>query len=89
MRAAACVFVAALLLATAAVRAQEEIDFGEANELNTPHGGVLKNLIADEARAEELIKVVSPTLPSLILTQRQLCDIEMLLSACCAAFAHM
>ncbi|HUD10254.1 MAG TPA: bifunctional sulfate adenylyltransferase/adenylylsulfate kinase [Candidatus Saccharimonadales bacterium] len=44
-----------------------------------PYGGTLVNLIVDKKRAAEL-KKKSATWPSLDLTQRQLCDLELLLS---------
>lgn len=48
--------------------------------LPTPHGGVLKDLLArDVTRHEELFKE-SETLPALVLTERQLCDLELILS---------
>ncbi|KAF8425642.1 hypothetical protein EV426DRAFT_54216 [Tirmania nivea] len=48
--------------------------------LPTPHGGVLKDLLARDApRHEELLKE-SETLPALVLTERQLCDLELILS---------
>ena len=49
------------------------------DHLNAPHGGVLKNLIVDEARAAEL-KKASRDWPSWDLTPRQVCDLEMLMS---------
>ncbi len=49
------------------------------DHLISPHGGVLKNLIVDEARASEL-KKQSRDWPSWDLTPRQLCDLEMLMS---------
>ncbi len=47
--------------------------------LIAPHGGVLKNLIVDEDRRVELRKA-SRDWPSWDLTERQLCDLEMLMS---------
>ena len=48
--------------------------------LPTPHGGVLKDLLVRDApRHEELLKE-STTLPALVLTERQLCDLELILS---------
>src|SRR5690348_7547944 len=49
------------------------------DHLNTPHGGVLKELIVDDDRRGELRKA-SRDWPSWDLTERQLCDLEMLLS---------
>lgn len=48
--------------------------------LPTPHGGVLKDLLVRDApRHEELLKE-SGTLPALVLTERQLCDLELIMS---------
>jgi sulfate adenylyltransferase len=49
------------------------------DHLIAPHGGVLKDLIVDESRREEL-KKSSRDWPSWDLTPRQLCDLEMLMS---------
>ncbi|KOS22373.1 Sulfate adenylyltransferase [Escovopsis weberi] len=47
---------------------------------NTPHGGVLKDLFArDLPRHEELLKE-SQTLPCLTLSERHICDLELLLN---------
>lgn len=47
---------------------------------NPPHGGVLKDLLARDApRRHELIGEAEQ-LPALVLTERQLCDLELLLS---------
>lgn len=47
---------------------------------NPPHGGELKDLIArDQPRHKELA-VEAETLPAIVLTERQLCDLELLLS---------
>ncbi len=48
-------------------------------ELIQPHGGDLKHLVVDEARAEKL-KAESIDLPDLDLTNRQLWDVELLLN---------
>ncbi len=49
------------------------------DHLIAPHGGVLKNLVVDEDRRGELRKA-SRDWPSWDLTERQLCDLEMLMS---------
>lgn len=47
---------------------------------NTPNGGVLKDIFArDLPRAAEL-RAESETLPALTLTERHLCDIELILN---------
>lgn len=47
--------------------------------LNTPHGGELINLIPDQQRIDSL-KKETLNLPSLDLSERQICDIELLLN---------
>jgi sulfate adenylyltransferase len=47
--------------------------------LNTPHGGALVNLIADESQLESL-KKETLNLPSWDLTERQVCDLELLMN---------
>ena len=49
------------------------------DHLITPHGGVLRNLMASDARAQEL-KEASRDWPSWELTERQICDLELLLN---------
>jgi sulfate adenylyltransferase len=47
---------------------------------NPPHGGVLKDLVArDQPRHAEL-SAESETLPAIVLSERQLCDLELLLT---------
>jgi sulfate adenylyltransferase len=53
--------------------------------LATPHGGELKNLLVSGTGLQDL-RQHSTTLPSWDLTQRQLCDVEMLL---CGAFSPL
>ncbi len=48
-------------------------------ELIAPHGGELVDLLVDEARAAEL-KGLSLDWPSWDLTDRQMCDLELLLN---------
>jgi sulfate adenylyltransferase len=45
----------------------------------TPHGGALVDLLADADKAETL-KTESQNFPSLTLSQRQLCDLELLMN---------
>ena len=47
--------------------------------LNPPHGGALVNLLADPKRREE-IRAASKGWPSWVLSERQLCDLELLLN---------
>jgi sulfate adenylyltransferase len=50
------------------------------SSLPQPHGGVLKDLIARDApRRKELLEE-SEKLPALVLTDRQLCDLELILN---------
>lgn len=47
---------------------------------NTPHGGVLKDLFTrDRPRRDELLKE-SESLPALVLSERHLCDLELILN---------
>ncbi|KAK9465482.1 hypothetical protein V1512DRAFT_292513 [Lipomyces arxii] len=47
---------------------------------NTPHGGVLKDLFARDFPMKSQLIVESESLPDLMLTERQLCDLELILS---------
>ncbi|EJD52563.1 ATP-sulfurylase [Auricularia subglabra TFB-10046 SS5] len=47
---------------------------------NAPHGGVLKDLISrDEPRQQQLLEE-AVTLPDIILSERQLCDLELIMN---------
>ncbi|KAJ1919406.1 Sulfate adenylyltransferase [Mycoemilia scoparia] len=47
---------------------------------NTPHGGVLKDLHQRDASIQEELKAKAETLPHITLTERQLCDLELILN---------
>ena len=47
---------------------------------NAPHGGVLKDLLARDAPRKAELETEAETLPALVLTERQLCDLELLLN---------
>ncbi|ROT41712.1 sulfate adenylyltransferase [Sodiomyces alkalinus F11] len=47
---------------------------------NTPHGGVLKDLFARDAPRQAELLAESDTLPALTLTERHLCDLELILN---------
>ncbi|KAG2230681.1 sulfate adenylyltransferase [Thamnidium elegans] len=47
---------------------------------NTPHGGVLKDLYLRDANKQTILAAEAETLPSIILTDRQLCDLELILN---------
>ncbi|BAV33919.1 adenylylsulfate kinase [Sulfuricaulis limicola] len=49
------------------------------DHLVTPYGGILQNLLADEKRAV-LLKQESQEFPAITLSQRQLCDLELLMN---------
>ena len=49
------------------------------DHLIQPYGGVLRNQLADETRAAQL-KSESQHFPSITLSQRQLCDLELLMN---------
>ena len=48
--------------------------------LNPPHGGILKDLLARDAPRAEELRAESDVLPSLTLTERQLCDLELIIT---------
>ncbi|KAH8205421.1 hypothetical protein TruAng_000327 [Truncatella angustata] len=47
---------------------------------NTPHGGILKDLIARDAPRHDELSAEAETLPAITLTERQLCDLELILN---------
>jgi sulfate adenylyltransferase len=47
---------------------------------NTPHGGVLKDLYLRDAEKQSTLAAEATTLSSVILTDRQLCDLELILN---------
>ena len=47
---------------------------------NAPHGGILKDLVIRDAPIQEQLLQEASTLPDVILTERQLCDLELILN---------
>lgn len=47
---------------------------------NQPHGGTLKDLLARDAQRHAELEAEAETLPAIVLTERQLCDLELLMS---------
>lgn len=47
---------------------------------NKPHGGVLKDLLARDAPRHDELEAEAETLPALVLTERQLCDLELIMN---------
>lgn len=47
---------------------------------NKPHGGVLKDLLARDAHKHTELATEAEKLAAIVLTERQLCDLELLLS---------
>ncbi|KIW13243.1 sulfate adenylyltransferase [Exophiala spinifera] len=47
---------------------------------NPPHGGVLKDLLARDAPRHDQLAKEAESLPAVILTERQLCDLELILN---------
>lgn len=47
---------------------------------NEPHGGVLKDLLARDAPRHNELAGEAEDLPAIILTERQLCDLELIIS---------
>lgn len=47
---------------------------------NPPHGGVLKDLFARDLINQPQLAAEAEGLPAIILTERQLCDLELILN---------
>ncbi|KAF7508916.1 Sulfate adenylyltransferase [Endocarpon pusillum] len=47
---------------------------------NPPHGGVLKDLLARDAPRHQELSAEAETLPAIVLSERQLCDLELIIS---------
>jgi sulfate adenylyltransferase len=47
---------------------------------NSPHGGVLKDLVARDAPRHAELAAEAEKLPAVVLTDRQLCDLELILN---------
>ncbi|KAJ3544045.1 hypothetical protein NM688_g5786 [Phlebia brevispora] len=47
---------------------------------NPPHGGVLKDLVARDEPIRASLKAEAKALPDLVLTERQLCDLELIMT---------
>ncbi|PGH10570.1 sulfate adenylyltransferase [Helicocarpus griseus UAMH5409] len=47
---------------------------------NQPHGGVLKDLLARDAPRHNELEAEAETLPAVVLTERQLCDLELIMN---------
>lgn len=47
---------------------------------NPPHGGVLKDLLARDATRHDELAAEAESLTALVLTERQLCDLELILN---------
>jgi ATP sulfurylase len=47
---------------------------------NAPHGGVLKDLLARDAPRHDELAAEAETLPAIVLTERQLCDLELIMN---------
>ena len=47
---------------------------------NSPHGGVLKDLFARDAPRHDKLAQQAETLPALTLSERHLCDLELILN---------
>lgn len=47
---------------------------------NQPHGGLLKDLLARDASRHKELAAEAETLPAIVLTERQLCDLELIMS---------
>lgn len=47
---------------------------------NPPHGGILKDLLARDAPRHDELAAEAETLTAVVLTERQLCDLELILN---------
>src|SRR3954447_4142417 len=47
---------------------------------NVPHGGILKDLHARDASKQDQLLAEVENLPSIVLSDRQLCDLELILN---------
>lgn len=47
---------------------------------NSPHGGELKDLLARDAPRQAELAAEAEKLPAITLTDRQLCDLELILN---------
>lgn len=47
---------------------------------NKPHGGILKDLLARDASRHEDLAQEAEELPAIVLTERQLCDLELIIN---------
>ncbi|KAI9718015.1 MAG: Sulfate adenylyltransferase [Chrysothrix sp. TS-e1954] len=47
---------------------------------NPPHGGILKDLVARDAPKRKQLAQEADQLPALVLTERQLCDLELIMN---------
>jgi len=47
---------------------------------NQPHGGVLKDLLARDAPRQAELEKEAEGQPAIVLTERQLCDLELILN---------
>lgn len=47
---------------------------------NAPHGGVLKDLNVRDAPIAAKLQAEAATLPDIVLTERQLCDLELIMN---------
>ncbi len=47
---------------------------------NNPHGGVLKDLLARDAPRHDKLSAEAESHPAIVLTDRQLCDLELILN---------
>ena len=47
---------------------------------NPPHGGSLKDLLARDAPIQAQLEAEAETLPTSVLTERHLCDLELIMN---------
>lgn len=47
---------------------------------NNPHGGILKDLLARDVSRHDELAEEAEKLPAIVLTERQLCDLELIIN---------
>ena len=47
---------------------------------NNPHGGILKDLLARDVSRHDELAQEAEKLPAIVLTERQLCDLELIIN---------
>ena len=62
------------------MRFPQSLVYKDSKMANPPHGGVLKDLLARDASKHKELEQEAERLPAIVLTERQLCDLELIIS---------